>query len=99
MSRAPASKPGQPARRDYDRRKRRQRAPIRKLGRPSRASDTAPGCRPTGRRPMMGGRAVLALGLGGGGGWYAWKEGWLVAAQEKMAGVTHSVIAAVTPFN
>ncbi len=86
MSRAPASKPGQSARRDYDRRKRRQRAPIRKLG------------RPIWRQPMMLGLAVLMLGLGGGGGWYAWKEGWLVAAQEKMAGVTHSVIAAVTPF-
>ena len=86
MSRAPASKSGQPARRDYDRRKRRQRAPIRKLG------------RPIWRQPMMLGLAVLMLGLGGGGGWYAWKEGWLVAAQEKVAGVTHSVIAAVTPF-
>jgi len=86
MSRAPASKSGQPARRDYDRRKRRQRAPIRKLG------------RPIWRQPMMLGLTVLMLGLGGGGGWYAWKEGWLIAAQEKVAGVTHSVIAAVTPF-
>jgi cell division protein FtsQ len=46
----------------------------------------------------MLGLAVLMLGLGGGGGWYAWKQGWLVAAQERLAGVTHSVIAAVTPF-
>ena len=86
MSRAPASKSGQPARRDYDRRKRRTRAQIRKIG------------RPIWRQPLMLGLAVLMLGLGGGGGWYAWKEGWLVAAQDKLAGVTHSVIAAVTPF-
>ena len=55
MSRARASKSGQPARRDYDRRKRRQRAPIRKLG------------RPIWRQPMILGLAVLMLGLGGGG--------------------------------
>jgi cell division protein FtsQ len=86
MSRAPATKPGQPARRDYDRRKRRTRAPIRKLG------------RPIWRQPLMLGLAVLLLGLGGGGGWYAWKQGWLVAAQERVAGVAHGIIAAVTPF-
>ncbi|HEY2874311.1 MAG TPA: hypothetical protein VGJ56_20480, partial [Reyranella sp.] len=86
MSRAPAGKAGQPARRDYDRRKRRTRAQIRKIG------------RPIWRQPLMLGLAVLMLGLGGGGGWYAWKQGWLVAAQERLAGVTHSVIAAVTPF-
>ena len=39
------------------------------------------------------------LGLGGGGGWWAWKQGWLVAAQEQARCRRHaSVIAAVTPF-
>jgi cell division protein FtsQ len=86
MSKAPATKPGQPPRRDYDRRKRRTRAPIRKLG------------RPIWRQPMMLGLAVLLAGLGGGGGWYAWKQGWLVEAQAQVDGAFHAVIAAVTPF-
>ena len=86
MSRAAASKPGQPARRDYDRRKRRTRAPIRKMG------------RPVWRQPLMLGLAVLVLGLGGGGGWYAWKQGWLIAAQERLASAGHGIVAAITPF-
>jgi cell division protein FtsQ len=85
MSKAPA-KTGQPPRRDYDRRKRRTRAPIRKLG------------RPIWRQPMMLGLAVLLLGLGGGGGWYAWQQGWLVEAQKQLDGATRGIIAAITPF-
>jgi len=73
-------------RRDYDRRKRRTRAPIRKLG------------RPVWRQPMMLGLAVLLAGLGGGAGWYAWKQGWLVEAQNRLDAATRSVIAVVTPF-
>src|SRR3954471_17954167 len=84
MSKAPKS--GQPPRRDYDRRKRRTRAPIRKLG------------RPIWRQPMMLGLAVLLLGLGGGGGWYAWKQGWLVEAQKQLDGATRGIVAAITPF-
>src|SRR6185436_19255025 len=68
----------------YDRRKRR--GPIRKTG------------RPLWRQPMILGLAVLLLGLGGGGGWYAWKEGWLVEAQKQLDGATRGVIAAITPF-
>jgi cell division protein FtsQ len=85
MSKPPA-KAGQPPRRDYDRRKRRTRAPIRKLG------------RPIWRQPMMLGLAVLLLGLGGGGGWYAWKQGWLVEAQKQLDGAARGVIAVITPF-
>src|SRR5689334_13011879 len=75
-----------PPRRDYDRRKRRTRAPIRKLG------------RPVWRQPMMLGLAVLLAGLGGGAGWYAWKQGWLVEAQNQLDTATRGVIAVVTPF-
>jgi cell division protein FtsQ len=85
MSRAP-TRTGQPPRRDYDRRKRRTRAAIRKIG------------RPVWRQPLMLGLAVLLLGLGGGGGWYAWKQGWLVEAQKQLDGAAQGVIAAVTPF-
>ena len=86
MSKASTSKPGQPPRRDYDRRKRRTRATMRKLG------------QPIWRQPMMLGLAVLLLGLGGGGGWYAWKQGWLVEAQKQLDGAARSVIAVITPF-
>jgi cell division protein FtsQ len=86
MSKAAATRPGPPARRDYDRRKRRTRAPIRKLG------------RPIWRQPMMLGLAVLLIGLGGGGGWYAWQQGWLDEAQRQIDGVTRGIIAAITPF-
>jgi cell division protein FtsQ len=82
----PSTRSGQPPRRDYDRRKRRGRAPIRKLG------------RPIWRQPMMLGLAVLLLGLGGGGGWYAWKQGWLVEAQKQLDGATRGIVAAITPF-
>jgi len=41
----------------------------------------------------------LLLGLGGGAGWYAWKQGWLVEAQARLEQATRSVIAVVTPFN
>jgi cell division protein FtsQ len=85
MSKAP-TRAGPPPRRDYDRRKRRTRAAIRKIG------------RPIWRQPMMLGLAVLLLGLGGGGGWYAWKQGWLVEAQSQLDGAARSVIAVITPF-
>jgi cell division protein FtsQ len=87
MSRAPATtRPGQPARRDYDRRKRRTRAAIRKLG------------KPIWRQPLMLGLVVLVLGLGGGGGWYAWKQGWIGVVQDRLAGAMHGIIAVITPF-
>jgi cell division protein FtsQ len=70
--------------RDYHRRK--KRGPIRKSG------------RPLWRQPLMLGLVVLLLGAGGGGGWWAWREGWLVSAQAEFDAMTHSVIAAVTPF-
>jgi cell division protein FtsQ len=85
MSKAP-TRSGQPARRDYDRRKRRMRAPIRKIG------------RPVWRQPLMLGLAVLLLGLGGGGGWYAWKQGWMDQAQKQLDGATRGIVAAITPF-
>jgi cell division protein FtsQ len=53
---------------------------------------------PIWRQPMMLGLAVLLLGLGGGGGWYAWKQGWLVEAQKQLDGAARSVIAVITPF-
>jgi cell division protein FtsQ len=70
--------------RDYHRRK--KRGPIRKNG------------PPVWRQPMMLGLLVLLLGMGGGGGWWAWREGWLVSAQAELDAVTHSVVAAITPF-
>jgi cell division protein FtsQ len=70
--------------RDYHRRKRR--GPIRKNG------------RPIWRQPLMLGLLVLLLGAGGGGGWWAWREGWLISVQAELDAMTHSVIAAVTPF-
>jgi cell division protein FtsQ len=84
MSKPPKTRSAAPARRDYDRRKRR--APIRKTG------------RPLWRQPMMLGLAVLLLGLGGGGGWHALKQGWLVEAQNRLDSVARGVIAAITPF-
>jgi len=85
MSRATRStKSAAPAPRHYDRRKRR--GPIRKTG------------RPIWRQPLMLGLAVLLLGLGGGGGWYAWKQGWLVEAQNRLDAATRGVIAVITPF-
>ena len=71
-------------RRDYDRRK--KRGPMRKTG------------RPLWRQPILLGIAVLLLGCGGGGGWWAWREGWLVEVQSRIDAVTHSVVGAITPF-
>lgn len=71
-------------RRDYDRR--RKRGPMRKTG------------RPLWRQPMLLGIAVLLLGCGGGGGWWAWREGWLVEAQARIDAASRSIIGAITPF-
>ncbi|MFO1081181.1 MAG: FtsQ-type POTRA domain-containing protein [Reyranellaceae bacterium] len=80
---APTRKPEAP-KRDYDRRK--KRATARKPG------------RPIWRQPMLIGILVLLLGCGGGAGWWAWREGWLVEAQKQLDAAGHAVIAAVTPF-
>lgn len=72
-------------RRDYDRRK--KRGAMRKSA-----------ARPLWRQPMLLGLAVLLLGAGGGGGWVAWREGWLAAVQARIDSATHSVAAALTPF-
>jgi cell division protein FtsQ len=71
-------------RRDYDRRK--KRVNPRKTG------------RPFWRQPLMLGMIVLLLGCGSGGGWWAWKEGWLVEVQRRFDGVSRSVLAVLTPF-
>jgi cell division protein FtsQ len=71
-------------RRDYDRRKRR--GALRKSG------------RPWWRQPLMLGLCVLLLGAGGGGGWFAWREGWLGAAQARIDEASRGVVAAITPF-
>jgi cell division protein FtsQ len=83
MSAAPQKIPGQ--RRDYDRRK--KRGPIR--------SKTA---RPLWRQPMLLGLVVLLLGCGGAGGWWAWHEGWLVEARNRLDAVSRSIVGAITPF-
>jgi cell division protein FtsQ len=72
------------ARRDYDRRK--KRGTVRKTG------------KPVWRQPALLGIVVLLLGCGGGAGWWAWHEGWLVEAQKRFDSISHTVIAAVTPF-
>jgi cell division protein FtsQ len=71
-------------RRDYDRRK--KRGPIRRTG------------RPLWRQPMLLGIVVLLLGSGASGGWWAWREGWLVEAQNRIDAVSHSIVGAITPF-
>jgi cell division protein FtsQ len=71
-------------RRDYDRRK--KRGPIRKTG------------RPLWRQPMLLGLVVLILGGGTGGGWWAWREGWLIEVQSQIDAVGRSIVGAVTPF-
>ncbi len=84
--RNPTSSGGAPRRRDYDRRRKKKRATPRK---PSR---------PLWRRPVLLGLVVLVAGLGGGGGWFAWKQGWVATAQEHVAEVSHNVLRAITPF-
>jgi cell division protein FtsQ len=71
-------------RRDYDRRK--KRGPIRKTG------------RPIWKQPLMIGALVALLGCGGGGGWWAWHEGWMDTARIEIDAGLHSVAAALTPF-
>jgi cell division protein FtsQ len=77
---------GAPRKRDYDRRRKRKRATPRK---PSR---------PIWRRPVLLGFIVLLLGLGGSGGWVAWRQGWVATAQGQVAEITHQVLRAITPF-
>ena len=86
MSAAPRKTATKPTanRRDYDRRK--KRGPMRKTG------------RPLWRQPLLLGIAVLLLGCGGGGGWWAWREGWLVEVQSRIDAVSRSVVGAITPF-
>lgn len=86
MSAAPKATAKKPAagRRDYDRRK--KRGPMRKTG------------RPLWRQPMLLGLAVALLGCGTGGGWWAWREGWLVEAQARVDAASRTVIGAITPF-
>jgi cell division protein FtsQ len=71
-------------RRDYDRRK--KRGTRKSAG------------RPIWRQPMMLGLAVLLLGAGGGGGWLAWRQGWLGVVQARIDTAMHSVAVALTPF-
>jgi cell division protein FtsQ len=73
-----------PPRRDYDRRK--KRVAIRRTG------------RPLWRQPLILGLLVLLLGSGGGAGWWAWREGWLVEAKNRLDAVGLAIVAAVTPF-
>ncbi|MFZ5779622.1 MAG: cell division protein FtsQ/DivIB [Pseudomonadota bacterium] len=84
MSAAPSKTQAQTPRRDYDRR--RKRGPIR---RPSR---------PLWRQPLLLGLMVLVAGGGAGGGWYAWREGWMVEALNRVDAFSHAVIGAITPF-
>jgi len=83
MSAAPQKIPGQ--RRDYDRRK--KRGPIRNKT-----------VRPLWRQPMLLGLVVLLLGCGGAAGWWAWHEGWLVEARNRLDAVGRSIVGAITPF-
>lgn len=71
-------------RRDYDRRKRR--ANSRRSG------------RLLWRQPAMLGLVVLVLGIGGAGGWWAWREGWVAEAQRQVDAMSRGVVAAITPF-
>ena len=83
MSDAPR-KPQAPQRRDYDRRK--KRGAIRRTG------------RRLWRQPIMLGLVVLLLGSGGGAGWWAWHEGWLVEAKSRLDALGLAIVGAVTPF-
>ena len=82
---AKSAKADAPPRRDYDRRKRK--------GAIRRSSG-----RPIWRRPLLLGLAVMLLGTGGAGGWWAWKQGWLVEAQRQFDAVSYSVLGVLTPF-
>ena len=85
-SRNEQDRPAPPRRRDYDRRKKRSRAPIKKIG------------KPFWRQPLLLGALVMLLGTGGAGGWWAWKEGWLVEARNRLDQAGHAIVGAVTPF-
>ena len=71
-------------RRDYDRR--RKGGPMRKT------------VRPFWRQPIMLGLVVLVLGSGAGGGWWAWREGWLIEAKSRLDALGLAIVGAVTPF-
>jgi cell division protein FtsQ len=47
---------------------------------------------------MLLGLVVLLLGCGGAGGWWAWHEGWLVEARNRLDAVGRSIVGAITPF-
>lgn len=76
-------KPAAP-KRDYDRRK--KRVNPRRTG------------KPLWRQPAILGLVVLLMGCGGAGGWWAWREGWMTLAQDRLQAAGHAVIAVVTPF-
>jgi cell division protein FtsQ len=50
------------------------------------------------RQPMMLGFIVLLMGCGGAGGWWAWREGWLVEAQIQLEAMSRNIAGAITPF-
>src|SRR5215510_13656614 len=70
---------------------------CRHEGLKKRASPRKTG-RPFWRQPLLLGVIVLLLGSGGAGGWWAWHEGWLVEAHNRLEAVSRSVVAAITPF-
>ena len=70
--------------RDYDRRK--KRVNTRKAG------------KPFWRQPMLLGFVILLMGCGGAGGWWAWREGWLVQAQGHLEATWRNIAGAITPF-
>ena len=70
--------------RDYDRRKKRV--------------NTRKAARPLWRQPMLIGLIVLLMGSGGAGGWWAWREGWLVQVQGHLEAMSRGVAGAITPF-
>ena len=70
--------------RDYDRRK--KRVNTRKAG------------KPFWRQPVLLGFVILLVGCGGAGGWWAWREGWLMQAQGHLEGTWRNIAGAITPF-
>ena len=70
--------------RDYDRRK--KRVNTRKAG------------KPFWRQPVLLGFVILLVGCGGAGGWWAWREGWLVQAQGHLEATWRNIAGAITPF-